>query len=82
MGNADYLKLGSFNRICDRTGFKVKAHRTRKEWTNAIVRNKSFEHRHPQDLIRSRPDRQHVVDPRTEASDSFLADNEVTVDDL
>lgn len=77
MGHADYYKPGGFNRICDRTGFKIKASQTRKEWNNHIVRSKSFELRHPQDLLRSRPDRQQVPDPRTEATDNFVATNEV-----
>lgn len=82
MGKADYYKPGSFNRICERTGFKVKAEGTQKEWNNRIVRKESYEPRQPQDLIKSRPDRQQVRDPRTEAADRFLATNEVTRDDL
>lgn len=77
MGKADFYKPGDFNRICDRSGFKVKASWTRKEWNNNIVRSKSWEPRQPQDLLRSRPDRQQVPDPRSEATDSFVDTNEV-----
>ncbi len=55
---------GSYNQICDRTGFKVKATTTQREWTGNTVRTKSWEERHDQDLLRSVQDRQDVEDPR------------------
>lgn len=70
---------GAHNKICDRTGFKVKSTDTRKEWNNLVVRRESFELRHPQDLIRSRPDRQQVPDPRSEPDNSFVGPNSVNV---
>lgn len=73
---------GDYNRICERTGFKVKASQTLKEWTGRIVRKESFELRQPQDLIRVRPERQMVHDPRSEPDDNFLATNEVVASDL
>ena len=82
MGKADFLKLGSYNQICDRTGFKVKDTWSRKEWTGNTIRTQSWEERHPQDLIRSVQDRQHVDDPNPEAEDKFLTDNEVVASDL
>ncbi len=82
MGAYDYLKLGDFNRTCDRTGFKVKASHTTEEWTGNIVRTQSWEERHPQDLIRSIPDRQDVPDARPEQTDSFLAVGDVSASDL
>jgi hypothetical protein len=81
MGDADRLVRGQHNRICDRTGFKIKSEETKKEWTNAVVRRKSWEERQPQDLIRSRPDNQVIPDPRTGGTDTFL-DEEVDPDDL
>ena len=77
-----YYLPGAHNKICDRTGIKVKSIQTKKEWNNLIVRNQSFELRQPQDLLRSKPDRQQVNDPRTEGTDNFLGNNDVTVDDL
>jgi hypothetical protein len=77
-----WYQPGGWNRICDRTGFKVKASQTEREWNNLIVRKESYEPRQPQDLLRSHPDRQHVPDPRSEGTDVFLNDNDVTVDDL
>ena len=82
MGTADYLKLGAWNNICDRTGFKVKSTRSRREWTGNTVRNQSWEERHPQDLIRSIPDRQDVEDPNPEQTDTFLAVGDVSASDL
>lgn len=77
-----YYQPGAHNLICDRTGFKIKSTDARKEWTGAVVRSGSFETRHPQDFLRSKVDRQAVPDPRSEATDTFVATNEVTVDDL
>ncbi len=82
MGTADYHKPGANNSICDRTGFKIKSTNIRKEWTGQSVRTQSWEPRHPQDLIRSIPDRQDVEDPNPESEDTFLAVGEVTVSDL
>jgi len=77
-----HFVLGDHNVICDRTGMKVKASQTKKQWNNLIVRKESWEPRHPQDLIRSKPDRQQVEDPRTEQEDYFLTTNEVSAEDL
>jgi hypothetical protein len=82
MGKADFYRPGGYNQICDRTGFKVKDSWSRKEWTGNTVRRESWEERHPQDLIRSVQDRQHVDDPNPEAADKFLTDNEVVAGDL
>ena len=82
LGSADYYAHGDFNRICDRTGFKVKASRTRMEWNGLIVRVEDWEPRHPQDFVRGRRDRQAVRNARPEQTDTFLATNEVTADDL
>lgn len=55
---------GEFYRECDRTGFKVKASHTQREWNGLIVRRDSWEPRHPQDYLRARPDHPAVPDPR------------------
>lgn len=77
-----YFLPGAYNVICERTGFKVKSTRTRKEWTGATVRTESWEPRHPQDLIRSVQDDQSVPDPNPEPEDVFLGDNDVSASDL
>ncbi len=82
MGGSDYHKPGAHNSICRRTGFKVKSTDIRKEWTGQSVRSQSWEPRHPQDLIRSIPDRQDVEDPNPEAPDVFLAVGDVVAGDL
>ncbi len=86
MGRADYLKLGTWNVICDRTGIKAKRSQCRKEWNGLIVLRESWEARHPQDFLRGFEDDQSVPDPRSEATDSFIDDSlgfeEVTAGDL
>lgn len=67
--------------LCDRTGFKVHASETRKEWNGLRVWNEVYETRHPQDLIRGRKDDQSVPDPRTEPEDMFIT-TPVTANDL
>lgn len=83
MPSPDYdARPGDFYRICARTGFKVLARDTVKEWTGQCVRRESYEARHPQDFLRARKDDQRVRDPRPEPADDFLTTNEVTRDDL
>lgn len=59
-----FFKPGSWNRICDQTGFAVRAENTRKQWNNLIVRTQSFEYRNPQDFVRGVRDEQNAPDPR------------------
>lgn len=83
---------GDFWRICDRTGFKVRASTTRKEWNGLIVRDKSWEPRHSQDFVQGVQDNQSVPDPRPEpagirvgplqiafASDGNVGDTSISV---
>jgi hypothetical protein len=65
-------KLGSFYRICDRTGFKVRAEDTREEWNGAIVSKHVYEARHPQDMVRGRKDKQTVPNPRPRQADTWV----------
>jgi hypothetical protein len=67
-----FYKPGSFWRIDDRTGFKVRAEHTRKQWNNIIVRERSFEERQPQDFVRGRRDDQTVPEPRPRQVNQFL----------
>lgn len=78
----DEYHHGDFNRICDRSGFKVKASDTVREWNGQIVKREFAEPRHPQDFVRGRKDQQTVHMPRPEAPDSFLNPGDVTKDDL
>ena len=49
---ANYLKLGTYNALCQFCGFKYKADQLRKRWDGLWVCNDDYETRHPQDLIR------------------------------
>lgn len=63
---------GDFYRIDDRSGFKVRSYRTRKEWTGLIIKDTMWEPRHPQDFVRGVRDDQSVPDPRPRQADQFL----------
>lgn len=68
---------------CDRTGFKVPASETRREWNGQIVWEGVYEPRHPQDFVRGVRDDQTVPFARpVNTEDTFLSTNEVTKDDL
>lgn len=67
-----HYEPGDFYRIDDRSGFKVRARRTRKEWTNLIVDQKLWEPRHPQDFVKGVIDDQSVPEPRPRQTDVFL----------
>ncbi len=66
---------GDFYRICDLTGFKIRANRTKKQWNNYIVREQSFELRQPQDFVRGVRDDQSVPEPRPRQINVFLEQN-------
>lgn len=65
---------GSFYRVCDRTGFTVRAENTRKQWNGLIVRKESWEARHPQDFVRGVTDWQSVPEPRLPQEPVFITD--------
>ena len=69
--------------ICDRCGFERWNHQIRLEWNGLrVCADTCWEPRHPQDLIRVRPERQRVNDPRPRPEDVFLSANEITPDSL
>ena len=72
MADDRYYVPGSFYRIDDRTGFKVRAERTKKEWNGLIVREQSWEPRQPQDFVRGRKDQMTVPDARPRSPNSFI----------
>ena len=78
----DTFVLGDSNAICDVCGFKHKQSQLKKRWDGAMVCDKDFELRHPQDLIRPRPERQHVQNARVEPARRYLGTNEITAADL
>lgn len=48
---------GQWNAICDRCGFKFKSSELRKDWQGLMVDEKCYEARHPQDLIKIKPEK-------------------------
>lgn len=53
---ADNYIPGDYYTTCDRTGFKIRASKAKREWTGALVREESWEPRHPQDFVRGLKD--------------------------
>jgi hypothetical protein len=72
LGKADHLELGGYNALCDICGFKFKASQLRKRWDNLMVCTSDYEQRHPQDLIRLRPERQSVPWARPVPTPQFV----------
>jgi hypothetical protein len=56
VGKKDYLKLGSWNVICDRCGAKAKSEDLVKEWTGLMVHPACHEPRNQQDFLTGVPD--------------------------
>jgi hypothetical protein len=48
---------GDWNIICDSCGKKMKASHAKHRWDGFIVCNSCYEYRHPQDYIKTKPDR-------------------------
>ena len=71
-GEKDYLKSGDFNALCDSCGFKFKASELRRRWDGFMVCSDDFEERHPQDLIRLRPERTALPWARPYPTDTFV----------
>lgn len=68
----NYYKLGDWNLICDSCGKKIKASHSRHRWDGFIVCDRCFEHRHPQDFVRSKVDKITVPFSRPRSEDSFV----------
>lgn len=66
-----YYVPGSFYRICDRTGFKVRSYNTRMQWNNIIVRRDVWEPRQPQDFVTGVIDDQSVPLARPRSVDAY-----------
>ncbi len=81
-----YVK-GQWNAICDRCGFEYKSGQIKREWTGLRVctgggTNDCFEHRHPQDFVKGKRDRQAPPWVRPEPAEVFLDVGDVTEDDF
>lgn len=76
------VEPGDFLRVCDRTGFRVLASDTQKEWDGAVVYDRVFETRHPQDFVRGIRDFEAVPFARPKVDPVYLATNAVSRNDL
>ena len=72
MADDKHFVGGSFYRICDMTGFKIRAERTAKQWNSLIVRDQSWEPRQPQDFVKGVRDEQAAPEPRPRQTNVFL----------
>jgi hypothetical protein len=75
----DY-RPGDWYRICDRTGFKIRARRTRKQWNGYWVRDQSWEPRNAQDLVKGIADYQSVPEPRPRPPVRFIQQKVILID--
>lgn len=73
---------GDFLRVCERTGFRVLASDTSKEWDGLIVWDRVHEPRQPQDFLRGFRDSQTVPDARPKTDPVYLSVGQITRDML
>jgi len=76
---SDRFREGDFYRTDDRTGRKVRASDTRKEWTGLIVDKDVWDPRHPQDFVRGLYDRQTVPNPRPVPTPVYIGPRTTTI---
>ena len=72
IGKKDYLKLGSWNALCDVCGQKFKAEELRRRWDGYMCCREDWEERQPQDLIRLPRERQNAPWVRPVPPDQFV----------
>jgi len=78
MGQADFLRVGDYNAICDVCGRKFKFSRLRQKWDNTWACEQDWEPRQPQDYLRGIPDNMSVPLSRLDPPNLFLQDEIVT----
>lgn len=79
MGRKNYLKLGSWNCICDRCGNLYKGEELQQEWTGLRVCRTCHEPRNQQDFLTGVPDGKPKPYTRPVAAEVFV-DVTTTVD--
>lgn len=77
MGADKHFRMGSFYRICDRTGFATRAEDTQMEWQGLIVDKRVYEARQPQDFVTGVPDNQTVPYPRPRQANTFVGNSTI-----
>jgi len=78
MGQADFLRVGDYNAICDVCGRKFKFSRLRQKWDNTWACEQDWEPRQPQDYLRGIPDNMSVPLSRPDPPALFLDELIVT----
>ena len=78
MGQADFLRVGDYNAICDVCGRKFKFSRLRQKWDNTWACEQDWEPRQPQDYLRGIPDNMSVPLSRPDPPSLFIQDEIVT----
>jgi len=78
MWQADFLRVGDYNAICDVCGRKFKFSRLRQKWDNTWACEQDWEPRQPQDYLRGIPDNMSVPLSRPDPPNSFIQDEIVT----
>ena len=78
MGQADFLRVGDYNAICDVCGRKFKFSRLRQKWDNTWACEQDWEPRQPQDYLKGIMDNMSVTLSRPDPPNLFIQDEIVT----
>jgi hypothetical protein len=78
MGQADFLRVGDYNAICDVCGRKFKFSRLRQKWDNTWACEQDWEPRQPQDYLKGIKDNMSVPLSRPDPPTLFLDELIVT----
>ena len=65
-------RAGDYWQLSDRSGKKIRASESRREWNGSIVHKNEFDTRHPQERLRSTRDNQSVQNSRPRGTDAFV----------
>jgi hypothetical protein len=80
----NHFEAGLWKAQCDRCGFWLKSDKLRLEWTGLRVCSACLDHRHPQEFVRGKADKQVTAwsRPATEGTDVSSDGTMITPDDL
>ena len=78
MGQADFLRVGDYNAICDVCGRKFKFSRLRQKWDNTWACEQDWEPRQPQDYLKGIKDNMSVPLSRPDPPPLYIQDEIVT----
>ncbi len=76
------FKPHDYNAVCDVCGFEFKASKLVKRWDGMMVCKDDFERRHPQELLRARPETARPPWTRPEGEDRFVEVGPANPEDL